>query len=115
MFFLNDVMDSVLFLIVAPPHTHTHTVCAAAQSILSARDAQWVGHACVVSGSPYSAINGTYYRAGEANGAPYGKQRNGNVLYFFPLAAQWRVNTSVDAATSKAHCHHMQAIISAKK
>jgi hypothetical protein len=65
------------------------------------RDAQWAGHAFVVSGNPRAGCNGAYVRAGEVNGATFGKNiTNGFVLFWKPTAGEWRIASDISSAAT---------------
>jgi hypothetical protein len=73
------------------------------QTQASLREAQWSGHALIVTNNPKVGCDGIYERAGTANGAPYGKSSiTGNVLFWYPPAREWRLSDSIDDAGSDA-------------
>ncbi len=75
---------------------------------LAARNAQWDGHALVMTGNPCPGVNGVYFQAGTANGAPYGKHAvTDKLLYFVPYMQEWRVSYDIahlNSTTCVARC-----------
>ncbi len=70
----------------------------------AAQEAQWAdGYALFVSGNPSAGVDGVYARAGEVNGAPYGRKAGSaadRVLFLKPSAGEWRVGIDVSNADS---------------